>query len=87
MGVHVLRNLWDGVASPGFREAHIFATALAVILIEQMRADISKQERDYQCKMPDRDTKYAADRGHHMLSVKFHLEPLELGESQEIRRF
>lgn len=61
MGVHLLRDLWDGVASPGFRGAHIFATAFAVILIEHMIADISKQGRGYQCKMPDRDTKYAAE--------------------------
>lgn len=60
-GVHVLRDLWDGVASPGFRGAHIFATAFAAILIEHMRADISRQERDYQCKMPERDTKCAAE--------------------------
>ncbi len=56
----MLRDLWDGVSSHGFRGAHIFATAFAAILIEHMRADISKQERDDQCKIPDRDTKYAA---------------------------
>ena len=43
MGVHVLGDIWDGVASPGFRGAHIFATAFAVILIEHMRAKNSKQ--------------------------------------------
>ena len=37
MGVHVLRNLWDGVAAPDFRAAHIFAMAFAVISIELMR--------------------------------------------------
>jgi hypothetical protein len=42
MGVHVLGDIWDGVASPGFR-AHIFATAFAVISVEHMRAENPKQ--------------------------------------------